>query len=143
MLKKFNHCTLGLNQIKNFLLIIFKEYVEQKAVECSYKSIFQMLFGRKLLSNAHCQQYERAKKTALDPKIVDCKFKHTCDINRSVDVKIRHCGSFYVYNLHSGSKFNTDLGNFYRIPRLTKKGLYCGTKNQTLPKPKGKFCIYE
>jgi len=97
-----------------------------------------MLFGRDPISKAVCKQYPRTHRTALDPNIIDCNFKHTCQVDRTVDIRVRHCGSFYVYFLQPGVNFNTELEGYYRIPRLDKKGLYCGTKDQTLPKPIGK-----
>ena len=96
------------------------------AMECSYTSIFDMLFGDKPYSEAVCD-------------LVHCKVEPKCS-SIAVPIKVRHCGEYYVYHLEALPEFNKTIFANYQ-PGNLKNGVYCGVKNETLPNPSRTFLI--
>lgn len=112
---KFNYFTI-------FPLV---ELITSKATECYYRTALNLFSTETTPIINKCD--------FRDPKRTNCTFSEICDVeDGQVEIKVRHCGSFYVYKLKAVRVIQRN--KFFEIQ---KNGLYSGTMNQTIPEPRG------
>eukprot|EP00111_Clytia_hemisphaerica_P021003 TCONS_00061943-protein len=97
------------------------DLVKAEAIECYYESLLNS-YGPTPQNAAMCSRES--------PERNQCSYKRFCVNSETVDIKIRHCGSYYVYHLKPVRKINRH--KFFENP---KSGLYCGTKKTEMVKP--------
>ena len=101
------------------------DLVKAETNECYYESLLNS-FGTSPKDAAMC----------LSPDQSECSYKSFCVKSATVEIKIRHCGSFYVYYLKPVRKINRH--KFFENP---KSGLYCGTEKKEMVKPSGEISL--
>uniref|UniRef100_A0A7M5V4J8 Uncharacterized protein n=1 Tax=Clytia hemisphaerica TaxID=252671 RepID=A0A7M5V4J8_9CNID len=97
------------------------ESIESTSSECYYRTVLNV-FGPSQGITRQCKRDEPERRF--------CTFYHFC-VEEKVNITVRHCGSHYVYKLKPVRILQRN--RFFEIP---KSGLYCGTKNETIPEPR-------
>lgn len=101
------------------------ELITTNATECYYRSVLNLFSTETTPILNKCD--------FSDPRRANCTFSDICDEkDGQVEVTVRHCGSYYVYKLKAVRII--ERSRFFEV---LKNGLYSGTKNQTLPGPRG------
>ena len=101
-----------------------------QALECYYESLVQAFGIGSIPDEAKCDGNDIFR--------TNCSYRHYCLKDQIVDIKVRHCGDYFVYYLQPVRKLQ--YHKFFAIP---KSGLYCGSEERDLPPPSGKFSYHE
>ena len=99
---------------------LFTEYVKTKAIECYYESILNIYGATPIPKNSGICNFK-------EPTRSNCTFERHCEEDQTVEIKVQHCGDFYVYHL---SPVRTlEKSKFFDV---SKGGIYCGSTNDSM-----------
>ena len=91
-----------------------------RAIECYYESILNIYGVSPIPENSGTCNFK-------EPTRSNCTFERFCEKDKTVEIKVRHCGDFYVYYL---SPLRTlERSKFFDV---SKAGVYCGSKNDSM-----------